>query len=42
MNEKAITYYARKFFPHLTLRQAENCIRAILSSFSSRPSVSPA
>lgn len=39
MTDEAITYYARKFFPHLTLKHAEICLRAILASFSSCPSV---
>lgn len=32
MNDQAITYYAKKFFPHLLLAHAEQCIRAILNN----------
>ena len=30
MNDQAITYYAKKYFGHLRLDYAEQCVRAIL------------
>lgn len=32
MNDQAITYYAKKFFPHLTPQYGRLCIIAILES----------
>lgn len=32
MNNEAIDYYARKFFPHLTLDYARRCVIATLNA----------
>lgn len=33
MSRETITFYAKKFFPHLVLSHAEECVQAIFEAY---------